>query len=152
MANSIEKQKRALIGLSLAAIILGVVFLVVGVLLIVNGALVVTDEHLSGGLKIGFGSALVLLFLFFAGFGIYTLFIGSAVKATKGSIKQGNIPMNGTVNMTKCNNCGFEVEPGQAFCPKCGKSLASKKVCPKCGATNMSENSKCSACGADLEN
>ncbi|MGM9970321.1 MAG: zinc-ribbon domain-containing protein [Anaeroplasma sp.] len=151
MANSIVKQKRALIGLSIGSIILGIIALVVGIILIVSGATVVVDKHLEGGLKIGFGILLIIGFLFFDIFGFYTLFIGSAIKATNGSIKQGNIPMNGTVNMLKCKNCGSEVEYGQAFCPKCGKSLSDKKVCPKCGATNMSENTKCSACGADLQ-
>lgn len=151
MANSIEKQKGALLGLSIASIILGLVAIVVGIILIVSGATVVATKGLEGGLKIGFGVLLVILFFPFEGFGLYSLFLGVSVKATKGSIKQGNIAMNGTVNMLKCKNCGTEVEPGQAFCPKCGKSLSDKKVCPKCGATNMSENIKCSACGADLD-
>lgn len=151
MANSIEKQKRALIGLSIGALILGVVIIIVGIVLIISGAGVVMNDHLEGGLKLGFGIFAVIISLFLLVFGFYSLCIGSALKATKGSIKQDNIPMSGTVNMVKCKNCGFEVEPGQAFCPKCGKSLSDKKVCPKCGATNMSENDKCSACGADLE-
>ena len=151
MSNSIEKQKHALVGISIAIAIISLIGVIGGIILIVCGAKTVMDEHLAGGLKIGFGVALVLIGGYFLVLGIYMLLVGSAVKATKGSIAEGNIPKAGTVNMIKCKNCGAEVKEGEAFCNVCGKSLSDKKVCPKCGATNMSENKKCSACGADLE-
>ena len=137
MANKIEKQKGALNALAIILIVLSVLGLV-------------GSEIVVGILQIVFGGLLFILAGFLLVLGLYMLFIGLSVKATHGSIKQDNIPLNGTVNMTKCKNCGTEVSSVDKFCPKCGASLSDKKVCPKCGATNMSENTKCSACGADL--
>lgn len=151
MANKIEKQKGALNALAIILIVLGVCGLVGGVLLVVFGALGLGDSLVVGILQLVFGVLLFLLAGFLLGLGLYMLFIGLSVKATHGSIKEDNIPLNGTVNMTKCKTCGTEVSAGDKFCPKCGASLSDKKVCPKCGATNMSENTKCSACGADLD-
>lgn len=151
MANKIEKQKGLLLGLSISGEIIGLALLVTSIILIVLGAKNVSSEHLKGGLELGFGILFVLVAGFFIVFATYTLFIGGALKATKGSIKEDNIPLNGTVNMIKCKNCGAEVMAGDDFCGVCGASLNDKKECPKCGATNMSENKKCSSCGADLE-
>ena len=150
MANKIEKQKGALNALAIILIVLSVLGLVGSVLLVVFGALTVGSEIVVGILQIVFGGLLFILAGFLLVLGLYMLFIGLSVKATHGSIKQDNIPLNGTVNMNKCKNCGTEVSSVDKFCPKCGASLSDKKVCPKCGATNMSENTKCSACGADL--
>ncbi len=151
MSNKIEKQKNALIGLSIAGVVLGLLALVGGIVLIVSGIGDIGDKIVAAILKLVFGVLLILGGGYLSIFGFYTLFVGSAVKATKGSIAEGNIAMAGTVNMLKCKNCGYEVQPGDKVCGHCGHSLSDKKVCPKCGATNMSENKKCSACGADLE-
>ena len=35
--------------------------------------------------------------------------------------------------MKKCSNCGFEMDDGFTFCPKCGK----KQGCPQCGNTAL---------------
>ena len=150
MANKIEKQKGGLLALSIVSIVLGVLSLVGGILLIVFGAKSVSGEVAKGVVMLVFGILLVLLGLFLVPLGLYMLFIGASVKATKGSLKEDNIAINGTVNMKKFKKCGHEVSENDLFCPKCGASLLDKKVCPKCGATNMSENIKCSSCGADL--
>lgn len=149
---SLKGQKRALTGFSLAIAVIGLLAIIGGIILVIFGSKNIIDSnHLTGGLQLGFGIALIILGGSVGVIGLYMFFVGLAVKATNGSIAQGNVAKNGTINMKKCPNCGAEIKDGDEFCTTCGKSLSDKLVCPKCGATNMSENKKCSACGADLK-
>lgn len=52
--------------------------------------------------------------------------------------------------MFVCTNCGTEVGPGQAFCPKCGKDVVDnyEAICPKCKAHNAGGSAFCMKCGA----
>ena len=120
--NSIQKQKGWLIGLSIAMLVLGVVALVVGVILLVSGILAIPE--LAGILKTVFGGILVLLGLVGIPVGIRWAWVGLVLKATKGSIKQGNIAKEGgTVNMKKCDKCGTERKEGEEVCSNCGKNF-----------------------------
>lgn len=118
--NSIEKQKGALIGVGVALLVLGALSVVFGVILIVSGA-----SNLGGAagiLKLVFGIILSLLSFSFVPAGIKCVWVGGALKATHGSIKQGNIAKDGgTVNMTKCDKCGTEIKEGETVCSNCGK-------------------------------
>ncbi|MDD6302185.1 MAG: hypothetical protein PUA56_02595 [Bacillales bacterium] len=122
-SNRIEKQKHLLIGLSIAAIVLGLAAfgggLTLGIMQIIKT--ISTKEYIRIVLVVlGF----VLAFIGGASvvFGIYYVWIGSSVKATKGSIAEDNLS-KGSVN---------------------------GKVCPKCGCTNTPDVDKCQVCGADL--
>src|SRR4051812_5515411 len=44
-----------------------------------------------------------------------------------------------------CPHCGARVEPGFAYCNKCGKPL--KPSCPHCGAAIRTTDAFCPACG-----
>ena len=120
--NSIQKQKGWLVGLSVAAIIIGALMLVFGIILLVKG--IPAIQEVSGILKVVFGALLILLGLGAIPLGIRWAWVGLALKATQGSIKQGNIAKEGgTVNMIKCDKCGTELKNGETVCSNCGKQF-----------------------------
>ena len=120
--NSIQKQKGWLIGISIAIMLLGVAALVVGIILLVAGIPAIPE--LAGILKTVFGALLILFGLAGIPAGIRWAWVGLALKATKGSIKQGNIAKEGgTVNMKKCDKCGTERKEGEEVCANCGKKF-----------------------------
>ena len=124
--NTIQKQKGGLVILGILAIIAAVLFAVFGVLLLVRGISNVAAEGTLtvGIIKIVVGAIMCLLFLPTVGFGIYALAITLAMKATKGSIKMGNIAKEGgTVNMRKCDKCGTELKDGETVCSNCGREF-----------------------------
>jgi hypothetical protein len=47
-----------------------------------------------------------------------------------------------------CTQCGAQVRPGFAFCPKCGGSLA--LACPQCRGAVEQGWTHCAHCGASL--
>ena len=118
--NSIQKQKGALIGVGVVLLVLGALSVAFGVLLIISG--ISSISSVSGILKLVFGIILALLFIAFVPTGVKCVWIGSSLKATTGSIKQGNIAKDGgTVNMKKCDKCGTEIKEGETACSNCGK-------------------------------
>ena len=118
MKNIIEKRKGQFQFISAIIIALGVILGVTGIILLVNSGI---GSDLSV-IKLVFGIVLTLLGLLGLGFGIAFTCIGASLKATKGSIAEGNAA-KGTVNMNKCENCGAEVEPGVKICAKCEENL-----------------------------
>ena len=151
MSNKIEKQKHALVGFSVAGAIIGALALAGGIVLLVFGIRNISERLVVAIIEMVIGVLCIIGGGYFSIVGTYVMLVGASVKATKGSIAEGNIAKAGTVNMLKCKNCGSEVHEDDKVCGNCGHSLVNKNICPKCGATNMSENKKCSACGADLE-
>ncbi len=120
--NSIEKQKGWLIGISIAMIVLAVAGLVFGIILLVAG--ISTISTTAGIIKLVFGIILTLAGMVLLPLGIRWAWIGLALSATKGSIKQGNIAKEGgTVNMKKCDKCGTELKDGETVCSNCGKKF-----------------------------
>ncbi len=120
--NSIQKQKGWLVGISIAMIVLGAVALVGGIILLVSG--IPAIPAVAGILKVVFGGLLVLFGLVSMPLGIRWAWVGLALSATKGSIKQGNIAKEGgTVNMKKCDKCGTERKEGEEVCSNCGKKF-----------------------------
>ena len=50
--------------------------------------------------------------------------------------------------LVNCTNCGAQVLPGFAFCPKCGGTLS--QACPKCRRAVEPGWTHCAHCGASL--
>src|SRR5882757_865096 len=48
-----------------------------------------------------------------------------------------------------CSRCGFEVQSGFAFCPKCGAKQPN--ACPGCGHVCAPDFAYCPKCGAQVE-
>lgn len=123
--NKIQKQKGCLVALGVVAIVLGIGLLVGGIILLVSGIKGVIDASSIGQiLKIVFGIIMILLSVPVVWFGIKSTWVSSAVVATQGSIKEGNIAKEGgTINMVKCQNCGTEVIDGETVCRECGREI-----------------------------
>lgn len=49
--------------------------------------------------------------------------------------------------MSKCPNCGVEVEVGAKFCLECGTAIPQTKECPKCHAEWPMNAKFCQECG-----
>lgn len=137
--NKIERGRRALIIFGVILFALSALAMIGGIALITVGAVV----------AIVFGVVLVLLAIFLLLFSIYFVWVGASQVATNGSLKQGNMAKNGTVNARLCSKCGNELPKNAVHCPKCGQTASSCKVC-ECGAENNMENTKCTSCGKDL--
>lgn len=148
--NSLQKNKRFLIGIGVGIIFLSLALFAVSIYLLISGSLDVSVEvNANNIIKIIAGAVLILLSIPGIVAGIYFTWLGSAMKALKGSIAEGDL-CKGTVNMKKCENCGSEISDEDKNCGNCGKSVAKTKLCPKCGAENGSRKRKCTQCGADL--
>ena len=48
-----------------------------------------------------------------------------------------------------CSDCGFEVQSGFAFCPRCG--VKQPRLCPSCGHSCAPDFTFCPKCGVRLE-
>ena len=120
--NTIKRQKALLMGLGIGALVLSVLCAVFGTILLINGITAIPEA--SGVIKTVFGGMLLALFLALIGFGIRWTWVAIALKATEGSIKEGNIAkQGGTVNMRKCDKCGTELLDGETVCSNCGKQF-----------------------------
>ena len=120
--NTIEKQKRALIILGVVVITLAVLSLVFGIILTVSGAKNLSET--INIIKLVFGILLILVSFPFGWASIKYIWVGCYLKATQGSIKEGNIAKEGgTVNMKKCDKCGTEIKDGETACSNCGKEI-----------------------------
>lgn len=124
--NSIQKKKGALIGIAIAALVLGLAALAGGVALSIFGGKDLANEvWVAGGIKLGFGILLGLIGVAGVAWGIRYIWVGSAIKATKGPIAEENLAKDAP-----------------------GKNV---KKCPHCGCTNSAENTVCSNCQKPLE-
>ncbi len=47
----------------------------------------------------------------------------------------------------KCRKCGFEIQDGGSFCPRCGTRVT--EVCPRCGCELQEGQRFCPRCGAE---
>lgn len=134
--NTIQKQKGWLMGLGIGLMVLSIILICCGVPLLVGGIHAVSDAANSssagGVVMIVFGALMCILFAPGLILGIYYLWVGGYLSATKGSIKQGNIAKEGgTVNMVKCDKCGTEIKAGETVCSNCGKPVEAQKVQPE---------------------
>ena len=120
--NTIKKQKIMLIGLAIGLLVLGIGCAVLGILLLVKG--IATAGDVSGILRIVLSCLVLILFCLLVFIGVRWLWVGIALKATEGSIKEGNIAKEGgTVNIKKCGKCGTVLMDNEKVCPNCGKKF-----------------------------
>lgn len=121
--NKIKQNKGLLMGLGIVCLVLSIGFLIGGVALLVGGIKGISDTASAGNiLKIVFGAIMALLGIPTLIFGIQATWVAGSLKATEGSIKEGNIAKEGgTVNMIKCDKCGTERKPEDTQCSECGK-------------------------------
>jgi len=147
--NKIEKGKHNLVSLSVIISLLSSVLTILSLTLLISGINHLGESLVTGIILIVVGSLLTLTFLLGIVIGLIMLFTGKALVATKGSLKEDNIALNGTVNMKKCNNCGSELNK-EEFCPNCGKSQNSLVKCPKCKAKVSADAKHCPKCGEQL--
>lgn len=127
--NKIEKGKVWLIVIGIVLTLLSVVFLCGGIGLLAGGIKSVSAGTNAGGIiMIVFGSILSIMFFPAIVLGIRYIWIGAYLKATNGSIKEGNIAKEGgTINMKKCDKCGTEIKDGETVCSNCGKPVVEDK-------------------------
>ena len=143
MLNKIQKGKRNLI-------FLGVLLLVLSALCIVGAVLCSVGGNGRWWMYV---IAAVLFVIGLLGVVISITFIWTAcaMKATKGNLMEGNIPLkNGTLNTHRCVNCGANLQGDDEFCPECGKPASGKKICENCGAENKIDSRVCTKCGQNL--
>ena len=146
MLNKIQKGKKDLIILGVFLSILTVICIVGAILCIVGGAI-----NQRWWLYI-IGALLLILGLIGICVCVTFLWTAFSLKATKGNLKEGNIPLeNGTINAKRCANCGADVKDGDEFCPTCGKPTSNKKICANCNAENDATARVCTKCGQELE-
>ena len=116
--NIIEKRKNQLKFIGAIILALGVILAVTGVVLILTSGI---GKDLSVA-KLVVGIVLLVLGVAGLALGVSLSWIASSVKATNGSIAEGNLG-KGTANMNKCENCGAEVEAGVTLCAQCEENL-----------------------------
>ncbi len=143
MLNKIQKGKRTLIAFGIIAIILGALSAV--------GAVFCTIYSNARWWMIAISAVLYLIAILGLIVGITFVWTASAMKATLGNLKELNITLlNGTLNITKCPNCGTEIDKNDKFCPNCGKNANGVKICPNCNAKNKQDAKICTQCGKEL--
>lgn len=125
MKNTIEKQKSALRVIGILALVFGLVAVIGGAFLTVFGVINLVNNNVGAGVVmviLGPISLIIGVPLFI--WGIYGTFTASAIKATRGSIADGNIAKeNGTVNGKKCPKCGATNTPNASECQVCHTPL-----------------------------
>lgn len=145
--NKIERGKKGLIIIGVCALVLAVASLIGAVFVIISGVKSVANQvSVANVFELVGGAILVIISFLLVYVGIYFTWVGASMKATKGSIADGDL-CKGTVNMTKCSKCGSQVEAGDEACVNCGASLKKKKTCPKCGAEVRANAKHCTKCG-----
>lgn len=148
--NKIQKSKGALIGISIGGMVLGLALVVAGIILAIFGGKGLAGDNITGGiLKLVFGILMIPLGGTLIVFGFIFTFTGASLKATNGSVAEGNLA-KGTVNMNKCHICGHEISEGTDFCANCGHDLRAIKTCPNCGGQNSRDAKHCVNCGKEI--
>ena len=148
--NKIVRGKKGLIWVGIACFALAILGLVSGILILVSSAKSIAVAVSVGNVFGVIGGIVLCLMSFgFIAAGIYFVWIGNAIKAINGSIKEGDL-CKGTVNMKKCPECGSEIADGDKVCGQCGESLAKTKICPACGKEVDSSKTFCPECGIDM--
>ena len=148
--NSIEKGKHNLVSLSVIISLFSTILSALSIAMLIYGINNIKNSQVVGIILIVVGAVFALTFLSGIAIGLIMLFTGKALVATKGSIREGNLAKNGTVNMKKCANCGIEIGNDE-FCPNCGKSQENNfKKCAKCKAKIAADAKYCTKCGEQL--
>lgn len=150
--NVLKRGKAGLLTVSIILMVLAVAMCVVGIILAVNGFSMIGTEDANITimiLEIVFGLLICALGVVAFVVAFIMLWTGSAMKTNLGNTKDQTIPQ-GTINMKKCFNCGFEVKPTDKTCGNCGHSLEQTKTCKSCGTKNDASRKFCDECGKEL--
>lgn len=133
---------------SIVILVLSILALVGGIVLVVNGIL--HGKVIFKVLKIIGGVVLVLLGLAF-GYASFMALMTSfgMLKNNTMNVKDGNRAI-GTLNVFKCDKCGYENEEDAQFCKECGASFNEYIECD-CGTRNPADSEFCKACGKKLK-
>lgn len=149
--NAYQKPKTGkhqLTIVSLVILILSLCTLILGVVLIVRGIIVAGIA--SKIWRIVLGGLLALLGVIFSYASFMALFTSFAMlKNDSMNVKDGNSAI-GTLNVLKCDRCGYEVQQGANHCNHCGASLEDFIEC-ECGTRNPKDAEHCSNCGKKLK-
>ena len=140
--NKIEKGKKSLIALGVVILVLTGISLV--------GAVLCTIAAAARWWLIAISAVLYGIGIFGLIVGVTFVWTGVSLKATKGNLREGNIPLEGGTNATLCPNCGAKINPDDKFCPECTKPTSTIVVCKKCKAQNESTSKVCTKCGEPL--
>lgn len=136
-------------------IIVSSIILIVGLIALIGGiALFVRGVTISGVFSKIWRIVLAVVLVFLGGVlsyaSIMALFTSMGMlKNDSMNVKDGN-RAKGTLNVLKCDKCGYEVEEGAEFCKNCGESLADYVEC-ECGTRNPKDAEHCSHCGKSLK-
>lgn len=150
--NKLVRGKTSLIIVSVSMILLSALLVGGSAGLIVWGVKSLSDSLALGIVLIIIGSLLAITFLGGFVYGFILYFTGKSLVAINGgSVAEDNSLAKGTINMTKCSNCGEPLSKDDKFCGKCGKSASEFKKCEKCGVLNKSDANVCTACGEKLK-
>lgn len=133
---------------SIVILVLALASLIGGIVLVVNG--IMHGKVIFKVLKIAGGVVLVLLGLAF-GYASYMALMTSfgMIKTNTMNVKDGNRAI-GTLNVLKCDKCGYENEEDAQFCKQCGASFNEYVECD-CGTRNPADAEYCKACGKKLK-
>lgn len=146
--KEVQYGKKQLVIVSALILIVGLLALVGGIVLLVKGITV------SGVFSKVWRIILAVVLIFFGGVfsyaSIMALFTSMGMlKNNSMNVKDGN-RAKGTLNVLKCDKCGYEVEEGAEFCKNCGASLKDYIEC-ECGTRNPNDAEHCSKCGKALK-
>ena len=131
--NKIQKGKAGLIGFGIILLVLTVICVAGGIACVVN-----FDNHWW---MIVISILLFLLGLFGLIISITFIWTGCAMKATKGNLMEGNIPLeNGTINATRCPHCGASVKQDDAFCRQLFLLVSVEPACPASATDGQQES------------
>ena len=130
--KEVQYGKKQLVVVSALILIVGLLALVGGIVLLVKGITV------SGVFSKVWR---IILAVVFTSMGM--------LKNNSMNVKDGN-RAKGTLNVLKCDKCGYEVEEGAEFCKNCGASLKDYIEC-ECGTRNPNDAEHCSKCGKALK-
>lgn len=140
--------RKQLIIASVVVLVLSLLAIVGGIVLFVFGIKV--DGIWSKIWRIALGIILFILGCMFGYAGIMSFFTSMSMIKTKNmNVKDGN-RAKGTLNVLKCDKCGYENEDNAQFCKNCGASMTGYIEC-ECGTRNPNDAEFCSGCGKNLK-
>ena len=140
--------KKQLVIASIIVIVLAIAGVVGGIALFVLGVRV--DGIWSKIWRIVLGIVLFLIGSMFGYAGFMSLFTSiSMIKTNEMNVKDGN-RAKGTLNILKCDKCGYENEDNAQFCKNCGASMQDYIEC-ECGTRNPTDAEFCSNCGKKIK-